>query len=796
MIKHCILVAFRNLAKHSQQTVISIIGLAVGFVCFALSVYWVRYERGFDGFHANADRIYQVREIDQKDRQDIRCYTSLPLASRLEEHFLGIKATGVNDLIFNFESGNDAPDIKGLEVDERFFEMFDVDILQGTFDVDDERGVLVTPRFAREYLQTDSPIGKELIYYVSGKEYQRFRIRGIVKEWSRNTNLPFDILKPVDVEKRTNWGVLTNTYVQIDRASDLSFVKKRLEHFQQQEALATSYLLVPLTEVRYTEPVYRDIALKFDQVVLFAGLGLLVVMCSLFNYLNLYASCIRMRTKELLLRKVNGASRRQIFSLLMTECGLLLLIAFVFGFIGVEWLLPSFKKFANIQSDRLSIYRELAVYALLLISISFIGIFGVVTYLHRGLFQNTMRRVSTVKSDRIFARTGVWLQLMISFGFIFCTTLYFKQIHTLNTAYTGVERKNIISVLRGYDDGSVSWMGMSSEMVSVLLNALQGESSIEAIMPLGYGAIYPRVISTVHLAKTDEEVRDEDAVEFEVFTVHPDYLSFYGLQLIAGEDFGRGHEPGTAVILNEAAVKALGFTDPIGKTFFEEEKPYYDFTGSIFKQDYRLLRTVIGVVNDFIFESPLEKVRPVVLIPGGDYSSIAVKYREGEFLRVKEVIERIFKQKFPGQHADIYQMEAEYRKMYESEINLRFLLALLSGVCVTVSLFGVYSMVSLSGEQRRKEIAVRKINGASLSAIFGLFLKEYMILSAIGVFFAFPVGYVVMKPWIERFVVQTSIDWWFYLFIFMATTGVILLTVISRIWKTAHINPVVELKRE
>lgn len=797
MIKHLFIVAYRNLLKYKQQTVISIIGLAIGFVCFALSAYWIRYEMSFDTFHKNASQIYQVRKVDTKEQFGQYINTPPPLARTLEKYFPEIMASSASYRRYDIEPGENARSIEVQQVDSNFFRLFDVSILSGSFDFNDENGILVTEKFAREYFHTTNPIGKELIWYVSGEEYKKLHVRGVVKDWPRNTNLLFQIIQPVESEDRDRWDVPGMTYFLLKKGTDTQAFRQKFEALKLKDVLETpSYLMVPITEAYYIEPTYNDASLKFEQVLLFAMLGLLVIVCALFNYLNLYASRIRIRVKELSLRKVSGASNGGLFVMLATEFLLLLGVACVVGFVGIECCLPAFKKFAAIESEYIRIYAELGMYVLLLIGISLFLAFVVIYYTRHRLFQESVRIVAPSKVKSLFSKISLLVQMIISLGFIFCTTIYYKQIYALDNSDPGFNRENIMSVgVSPKNSYFFAYFGNGKEMNTVF-NGIKNISTVEDAIFLGQGAILPRYVSSRALART-EKMNEKESVDFDKFIVSPDYIRFYGLKLLVGNDFKLvASDNREDVIINETMAKALGLKDPVGKTFIEIPKSYYMPDGRVFQNGVEFSHLIIGVVKDFVYESPIVKVSPVVMSCRDSYLAIGVKCKQGACQETEKAIEAFVDKNLPGYKTNITFMDEEYKKQYASEASLRISLALLSLVCIIISLFGIYSVVVLDCEHRRKEIAVRKVNGASLFSIFNLFFRQYILLLGIAALVSFPIGYVIIRPWTEKYILQTEISWWIYPVIFLLTLIVVFISIIGRIWYTARINPSSELKKE
>lgn len=807
MRKHIIIVAIRNLLKYRQQTIISIVGLAIGFVCFALSAYWIRYEMNFDAFHKNADRIYQVRPIDKASGKVKRASTAQALAPAIEKQFPETKTCYTIIQHYYFDSVKTQPYFaKGLLINKNFFEVFDIAMLSGTFNENNPNSVVITESLAKKYFNTSNPVGKELTNYANGNAIDKYIITGVVKDWPQNTNLPFQLLRPFDNNNNSNWSIFgvdgyCLTYVLLNPKVDIHSFKEKFAKWQLKEILnAPSFQLIPIQKVYYTEPISeRDFNLKFEQVLLFAGLGLLVILCALFNYLNLYASRMRMRIKELFLRKTNGASNNNLFTLLATEFIILLTIACIIGLIGIECCLPAFKEFASIQSDQILIYLELGMYITVLIGISLLMVAAVIHYTRRHLLREAIHKTSQ-KHGSFFGRLSTLLQMIISLGFIFCTTVYFKQIYTLGNADPGYKRENLMQVYTHHqytDYYDRSEIRKQVELNNEIATEIKKIPYVKEIISTNSSAsICPRYSFSGGLVLT-EDMRKEDAVEYEDFRCPPEFISFYELHL-TGENFKpESLNNGRNVIINEATAKALNLKDPIGKTILEMAKPFYDTDGTTIEYPEVTQYNVIGIVKDFLFESPLTKVRPIIMSRSssiGDH--FGIKYQPGFYKETAEAIQTMINEKFEQRQVEIYNMDEIYRTKYAKEASLRLLLALLSAVCIVISLFGIYSVVALHTEYRRKEIAVRKVNGASLRSIFGLFFKEYIVLLTIAATIAFPIGYLFIKPWTEQYILQTTINWWLYPLLFTGVAIIILLTITARVWHTAHINPATELKKE
>lgn len=243
------------------------------------------------------------------------------------------------------------------------------------------------------------------------------------------------------------------------------------------------------------------------------------------------------------------------------------------------------------------------------------------------------------------------------------------------------------------------------------------------------------------------------------------------------------------VILNETAVKFLGMTDPIGKNLYLNE-------GNV--------KTIIGIVRDFHITAPTIPVNPIMLIGNHGFShkfwggrgDILVKFHEGKWKELKNEIENLFSQSYPTTRYKFVNVEEGYEEYLKSEKVLMKLISFVSMVCILITIFGIFSLITLSCEQRRKEIAVRKVNGATAKNIMTMFIKEYMLLLIFASTIAFPIGYVLMNHWLESYVRRTSINLWIYTTIFAGIAIIILLCIGWRVWQAAQQNPAEVIKSE
>lgn len=767
MFTHNLKITLRNLRKHKLQSTISIVGLAVGFVCFSLSFLWLKHEMSYDNFHPDAERIYIVRFTDPTRPNGLSSITPYPLAGYLEKTFPEIKAacTARMQGISAFEPELVTDWHNAIGIDSSFLNVFNIQTIDGNLSsLINENDIIITSSLSRKLCGNTNCIG----YTPKDKSGNQYNIKAVIDEWPQNTNIPFEIIQKLDVVPEWN-SASYQTYIKLKPNTDATaFSKKLSEHKLTATIREVSMEMTALTTLHYTKPNEQE-STKFSHILFLFIASVLVIICSLLNYLTLFINFIYTRGKELAIRKANGASNSSLSLLLGTDFLFILLLSVLLGGLAIEWIFPGFKELAGIKLDNRDIYIQIILYVLTVISVSVVIVSFPVIHFQRKTLQQAMLGETSKNGKNLFRKTSIAIQLIISIGFIFCTAVFIKQIYHLNHTDLGFERRNI---------GRIQYTSPFMDIMP-LVDELRKIPSITDV--LKENSTFLRSHGSMSFrTKVWDDKKDDEFYNFEIMEVIPGFFNFYEMKIIQGKGFDES-TPKNEIVINEAAAKQCGWINAIGKNI-------YDYGNQA--------QTVIGVVKDFYIESPGMQPLPIVLKKTDHTNAFDYKYREGTRKQTEEAIGRLLKSKNPDIYYNFSYMDDVYRNFCKSEQTLMKLLGFLSLVCVIIAIFGIFSLVTLTCEQRRKEIAIRKINGASIHSIMSIFIREYIVLLAISGFIAFPAGYIVMKPWLEQYVKQTTIDWWVYASILFFVAVCICFTILSQVWKTAHANPAEVIKSE
>ena len=785
MLFHNFTIAFRNMWKFKSQTLISVIGLAVGFACFALATLWIVYEMSYDTFHKNAKNMYVVYRPAMFSPSGMSRGSLNPFAALLKETFPEI----ADAIPFSPSYPGTKYTVEGVETsarfvraDSSFLRMFDVKILQGTRDflVHGNQEIAITQEKARQLFGDDDPIRKTV-----NNGYSDMTICAVVSDMSKHSNYAFDFVGAFSqsaINPTVMWMVSggENTIIELLPGTDVEAFEKKLNTFDNGEEInhIKNSTIKPLTKIRYIDPdIKREV--QFRHIIIFAISGLLVVFCSLFNFLTLFISRFRIRQKELALRVVCGASGGSLLKMLSVEFLFTLLVSVVMGCVLTQIVLDPFLTLSEISMNLPVIYRELLVYVGGIMLVSLLLFWLVLIIFQRRSLNASIRQ----SNKKTFRKMSVVAQLVISIGFTFCVGVILKQMYFLHhTDELGFSFKNSGSITF-YDDGMRDVLVDQFKQIPEITEAIDA-TGIKSLLPINMGMSF--VIKT-----WDDQPENAENLNLEQITASSTLIAFYDFRLVAGELLSDA-DPDSVVMLNESAVKAFGWHEPIGKLFNEKF-----VVKGVVKDVYYLAPTVAAKPAFFANQTPLVEYNGMKINLGGGQSTILFKYREEMWKSCKEKINAIIsKEDMDLSRVKIYQAEEEYSKFLKSENALIKLLSVVSAICVLICVFGFVSLVSLTCEERRKEIAIRKINGATVGNILAIFAKEYFLILGIGAVIAFSAGYYIMQRWLEQYVKQTSIPAWIYLSIVFVMAFVIILCVGWQVYKTSVANPAEVVKSE
>lgn len=787
MIKHCLKIAIRNLVKYKVQSAVSILGLAVGFVCFSLSLYWIHYEMTYDHFRLDADRIYMVRTNDEYTEGKISTRVPYSLAAYLAQHFPDIAVAAPFHLISERISVNDKyQDAVFSSADSAWMNLMDIRIIKGNRNFmlpKDNAEIAITEEAAKKWFRTEDPIGKEVKMLRRTK-----KICAIVQAENRHTNFPFDFIGNPELGK-TWWYITWSILIKVKPDTDIEELESKINANLPTELKQVTLtrktgieriILTPLSKLHYAKDFRDDkeAGITFQYIIYFSIAGILIITCALINYLTLFINRMRVRQREMALRMIHGANIRSLVSLLTVEFLLLLACAVTTGFLLIEICFPSFIELTGIDTAKSSLYGEAFLFIGLISLIILTAIIGLLYILyHRSLHLSL--RYNTGRSTGTQLRRGsIVLQLFVCLSFIGCTVLINQQLDYLRHRDLGLKIKN---------RGSFSVMGDMD--YTPLIRKIKELPMITEVMQPDY---YPIVSQLTAIGQFDNweglDIPIDTPVPVKLFLGKEDFFRFYDITLLAGEwlDDLSTYED---IIINESLARRMGWSpqEAIGKHIIQSYITY----------------TIVGVVKDCHYGAPTLPIPHTGFLVGEQMglmqrsAGILFKYKEGTWNECRKALEHLYQTECSPENILRLNSEEEvYNNYLRSEEMLTRLLSFASLVCILTAMFGIYSLVTLTCEQRRKEIAIRKVNGATVWSILFLFFREYLIMLCIAALFAFPITYVIIKQWILNYVRQVSISPLPFILILIGLALTVIAGISWRVWKAANENPAEVIKNE
>ena len=801
MLRNYFKVAFRNILRDKFYASINVLGLALGITCSLLILIYVTDELSYDAFHEKSERTYRLTEvIETEGSGENSSSVPFPVGPTLQQDFPDFIEAQLRMfnfqsphlLIANKENNREFNEKNVMFVDSTFLEIFDFELAEGdpATALDAPRSVLLTERTAKKYFQDEDPIGKILRI----QDQQDLMVTGILKNPPKNVHFEFELLVSFSSLKDFYGGNYPQTwywnpcwtYVVLKdnvKPSDMEavfpdFIQKYFPPFIAQD---TKMILQPLEDIHLKSDLEFEIQKNSSEsnIYVFSIIGAFILFIASINYMNLSTAKSVKRAKEVGMRKTLGGLRGQLINQFLIESMVITLLAVILSVALVALSLPQFNAFADkaVTMSRLSDPLILGGLALITILV------GVGSGIYPALVLSSFSPIQSLRGTNLkgkgaLLRKGlVILQFSLSIVMIIGTMIAINQLDYLRQSDTGFQKDNIvyISALRtpiaqNYKAFKDDILG-SNDVINV--TAVQD------------------VLGAYHQGDNFRFEGMEQSKLFSVFWMRHDFVETFDLEMVAGRSY-REHivtDDTSALIINEAMVNQLGWEveEAVGKRY-----QYNQFNGS-----------VVGVVKDFNFVPKHEGIRPLVLQlrnqPGAFnllIKYIAVKVNGQNIPQTLSYLEEKWKSFVPSHPFDYFFLEDELNKQYVDEDKLSKVAGVFSILAIVVACLGLFALASFMTEQRRKEIAVRKVMGSSAKSIVFLLSSDFTKLIGLSFLIAAPLAYIFVKNWLQSFAYQIDINWFVFIGAGLATLVIALLTITYQSIRAASQNPTKSLNYE
>jgi putative ABC transport system permease protein len=784
MIRSYSKVAFRSFLRHKGFSLINISGLALGLACSILILIWVQNELSYDGFHAEADRIHRVI-LNYGDKDSFGPHGPGALGPALKREYPEI----IDSVRFFFVNKNPLrykdKVLNGAlcGTDPSMTQIFTFPFVMG-----DPKKALVNPRsivltetMAEKLFGQKNPLGETLGFEWWGR-WHDFTVTGIVEDVTPNSHIQFEYLLPfsfvtlsgMDIE---SWDAIAyHTYVLLNEDVDEQALAHKIVGIYKRH-LPDSPYTVHLEPLRHIH-LYNDAGGgAITYVYLFGIIGLFILGIACVNFMNLSTARSANRALEVGMRKVMGSNRSQLITQFLSESVLMALVAFCFAVVVVKALLPTMSNLTDTHMDMTIFGPRILV---------FLGI-ALLTGLFSGSYPALfLSKVLPVKVLKGFHVTGgrnlqlrrylVIAQFVISILLIFGSVIVYEQLTYIRNKDLGFDKEHIVNFeLRG---------GLRKNFRSIKQELVKNPN-ILAICTTN-GSFFRRFA-------TDKAVwegkKEGERLVMAIHSVDYNYADVFDIQMVQGRYFSEefSTDISEGIIVNETALKAMGLEEePIGTRFFCPMPFNMSKEGKI-----------IGVVKDFHFRSLHKKIEPLILaIAPGWHTDMYVKMRSQDLPATIAHVEKTFKAFAPDYVLEFSFLDESLDSLYKTEMRLGSLIKYGSVIAIFIACLGLFGLASFTAEQRTKEIGIRKVLGASVSNIIVLLTKEFTQWVLIANVIAWPLGYFVMRKWLEHFAYRIDIPMGAFIFSGLLVFGLSLLTVCHKAIKAALANPVSSLRYE
>jgi putative ABC transport system permease protein len=792
MIKNYFKVAYRNLLRNKGFSFINITGLAIGMAAAVLILLWVQDERSYDQFHDNKERIYQVWNRVPFDGK-IRCWNSVPepvaqaVIKDLPEVELAVRVDyGDNSLL---TVGDKKIIVEGNIVDSGFLRMFSFPMLQGNAStaLNDIHSVVITEKTAKSLFGNENAIGK--IIKFDNKD--NFTVTGVLKDYPNKTRFGFQYLLPWSYKKYRkdkDWGWDDNstpTYVMLRQNASIAIASAKIKDLKHQysgdaKKMKWEMFLYPLDRWRlyssFTNGV-EDNGGRITFVKLFSIIAGFILLIACINFMNLSTARSEKRAKEVGIRKVAGAQKRGLVAQFIGESVFLAFLAGIIAVIIVQISLPAYN-----QLTEKELFINFGSIDTWIAFIAFILITGLLAGSYPAFFLSSFQPVKVLKgtfkkANALVTPRKVLVVLQFTFAtiLIICTIIIKQQIDYASARNTGYNKDNLVyHFMTG--DIPKNYNLIKNELLTsgIAKSITRTNSPLTDRWSDGWGQSW-------------EGKDPNDKTSFDRLQADEGLGATAGLQFIQGRDFDLRNYPtdSTGLIINESSLKVMKFKDPIGKIVGDMGVQYH----------------IVGVIKDFIFTSPYEPTRPI-LICGAKH-----KFMNLNVIQIKlngnnstaknlEKAQSIFAKYNPEYPFDAKFVDEDYARGFENEKRQGTLAGLFAFLTIFISCLGLFGLATYMAENRIKEIGVRKILGASVTSITTLLSKDFLKLVIISFIIATPLAWWGMDKWLQSYAYRVNIEWWVFALACFISIIIALLTVSSQSIRAAIANPVKSLRSE
>jgi putative ABC transport system permease protein len=797
MLTNYLKIAFRNMHRAKLYSFINIIGLMIGFACCILTFCYIQYELSYDKYHKNAKHLYRVlEEHPTHGGQGIELSNSnfYPLADALKREFPELvnaarimKISGFANQRGNFISENDF-----FFTDPEFLEMFSFPLITGDSKtaLKEPFSVVITQEMAEKYFGGENPTGHTLSFKEGGRDYD-LKIKGVLKNIPKNSHFTFDFLCSLDTfistlgENAFDWksNDWFATYAQLRNINDIKELEKKITALYQSHVKGERIHLQPLTSIHlggnYAAEIETNTTSRY--IFLFSTIAVFMMFIACFNYINLSIARYEKRSKEIGIRKIIGAEKKDLIRQVICESFLFSFISLIASILLIMLFLPEFNSLINREIDLRHLNPGILAFGIFILIIIVTAVSGSYPALRLSSFNPVKALQShqniSLKRFGVFGNILVTIQFTVSIALIICTLFVYKQLQYIQNKQLGTDKEHIIYyTMRG--TLPEQYESFNNELKKSV-NILNVTTSSGIPMSVSSG---PPMAYTIGGHLDWEGKKSDDRINLYGYSVDWEYLKTFNLETSEGRFFSKKNVSDRHnFVLNESAIKAMDIQSPIGKMFNMRGKK----------------GQIVGIVKDFHYQSLHEKIEPLILhIEPSWYRFIIIKLRSENLFETIEFIKKTHSKFNPYFRFEYSFFDDHIEQFYKKEKILSKVFYYFSSLAIFIACLGIFGLAVYAAESRRKEIGIRKVLGASVPGIVVLLSKGYTRWILVANFISWPIAYYAMHTWLQNFSYRVDLGIKIFILSGLSAVCIALLTVGFHTIKAATSNPVDSLRYE
>lgn len=815
MFRHYLLISFRSLWQNKVNSLINIFGLSIGIMCCLLIFLFVKDEWSYDTFHSKADRIFRVwvKEDWGENQQFINVATPFPLAPTLKETFAEIEHQVRIHKIGTQVKVGEAQFSETLTVGGKdLFKVFDFEIVKGELDpLNDAKSIVLDESTAQRYFGATDPIGKPMSVQLK-ESFEEFVVKAVVKNVPTNSSIRFYLLisdlnysKMMSAETVTSqwFNVTPESYLLLKTGADKEQLEKKFPplfrtvlgdaDFNKSHYQAG---LQPLTSIHLDKSFPAELASVSDPKYsyILGGISLMILIVGSINFITLSVASSLKRSKEVGVRKVAGATQKQLVIQFIGEALIITLISLLIGVLAAVLALPVFN---DIAGKQLRIRPDLFTVA---ICAALMFIIGVMAGSYPALVLSNLKPIAVLKSKlptgsrQQIRKAMVAVQLVLSILLISSTIVMQRQLKYLQTKNLGFDKEQLLSIQINVPRGKrlSERIMLGFEKVKVFKKELSALSQVEAVC--GSSMDFANE-SWTELGYTDEQGTYRT---FNLNIVDEDYFPTLKIPFASGRNFIKNNPSDSrrSVIVNEAFVREYGWNDAIGKKIPGKGFPDHE---------------IVGVVKDFNFQSLYTKVLPVVMVmdpmiamPGAENINIGntpvpklmIRLKPGDIPAAIASIEKVWNKLAAGEEFAFRFTDQALNNQYQSDQNLGRIMSIATVIAISIVSLGLYALVSLTMQNRTREVTIRKVMGATERSLLLLLSREYFMMVGIALIVSIPATLYLMVNWLQTFEYRIAVEW--DVFILSGALSALLagVAICYQVVRATLVNPAKALRQE